>query len=112
AEYREGFYDCSDCQVPLVKEPPPKDSPEPRPRVKLVSVLTSADPLRIAAFKSVLDEAGIRYVTKGEGLQDLFAAGRLGTGFNPIAGPVELEVESEYEHTAKDLLAQWDEFRC
>ena len=33
AEYRQGFYECSDCQVPLVHELPSEPEPEPADRV-------------------------------------------------------------------------------
>jgi hypothetical protein len=62
------------------------DSSEP------VTVLETSDPALLAVAKSLLEEAGILYFAKGEGLQDLFGVGRFGTGFSPIVGPVELQV--------------------
>ena len=41
-------------------------------------------------------------------MQDLFTVGRMGTGFNPIAGPVELQIAPEDEEQARDLLARFD----
>ena len=40
----------------------------------------------------LLDGAEIPYFAKGEQLQNLFGVGQVGTGFNPIVGPVELLV--------------------
>ena len=54
--------------------------------------------------KSLLDDAGIHYFAKGEGVQDLFAGGRIGTGFNPGVGPIQLQVPAEDARTAKELL--------
>ena len=47
------------------------------------TVLESSDPALLAVAKSLLEAASIRYFAKGEGIQDLFAGGRLG-GFNPL----------------------------
>ena len=108
AEYREGFFQCSDCQVALVDKlpvhtPPPRILPP-----QLVTILETGDPFLLGVAKSLLDSAGIPYLAKGEALQDLFAVGRMGTGFNPIAGPVELQIAPEDEEQARDLLARLD----
>lgn len=71
---------------------------------EVVTVLTTGDQVIIALAKATLDEAQIPYVVKGEGLQDLFGVGRLGTGYNPIVGPVEIQVALEDEEEAKKLL--------
>jgi hypothetical protein len=71
----------------------------------LVTVLATGNPATIAVAKSILEAEGIEYFAKNEGVQDLFAGGRIGTGFNPLVGPVEIQVvESEVEH-AKAVLA-------
>jgi hypothetical protein len=82
----------------------PDQSAEP------VTVLESSDPALLAVAKSLLEQAGIRYYAKGEGVQDLFAVGRLGTGFNPVVGPIELQVSAhdaaEANAVLMDLLRQ------
>jgi hypothetical protein len=40
-----------------------------------------------------LEAAGIRFLTKGEGIQDLIGFGRLFGGFNIATGPVQIQVE-------------------
>jgi hypothetical protein len=60
-----------------------------------VTVLETSDPALLAVAKSLLEEADIAYFAKGEGIQDLFGVGRFGTGFNPIAGAVELQVSAD-----------------
>lgn len=71
----------------------------------LITVLTTGNPATIAIAKSILEAAGIDYFAKNEGVQDLFGGGRIGTGFNPLVGPVEIQVvKSEVEH-AKAVLA-------
>lgn len=71
---------------------------------KLVSVYKTGHHGTIAIVKSILDEAGIEYSVKGEGIQDLIGAGIFGVGFNPITGPVEFLVLEENAEYAKELL--------
>jgi hypothetical protein len=103
SEYREGFTECATCSVSLVNELPPKVEPD---YIKFVTVYESGDPAFISFTKSVLDSEGINYFFKGEGLQDLFAGGRIGTGFNPLIGPVEIQVDQNDAEYAKQLLQQ------
>lgn len=71
---------------------------------KLVTVFETGSEAVVAVVKSILDEAKIKYLAKGEGVQDLFGVGVIGTGFNPITGPVEFKVMPEDEEYAKELL--------
>lgn len=76
AEYREGFTECADCQVPLVWEKPPELEPDPQfnpmspaggqPDLELVTVLETSDPLLIGAAKSLLEGAGIPFYVAGD----------------------------------------------
>ena len=104
AEYRKGFTVCSDCGVELVEEAPlPGDEPE---FVEFVTVYRSGNPALLALAKSILDDAGIQYAVRGEGLQDLFAWGRIGIGFNPLVGPAEIQVDKEDREEAIEILKQ------
>jgi len=76
-----------------------------------VTVLRSGDSAMLAVAKSLLDAANIPYYAKGEGVQDLFAWGRFGTGFNPVVGPVELQVAAEDAERAAKLLSDLDQQR-
>lgn len=107
AEYREGFGRCVDCEVDLVAEAP-SPAVRPAPTVRQVTVLRSGDPAVLAMAKSLLEDAGIPLVAQGEGLQDLFALGRLGTGSSPIVGPAEIRVSSADEGAARALLRDLD----
>jgi len=71
---------------------------------RLVTVFKTGHEGIVAVVKSILDEAQIQYLAKGEGVQDLFGVGVLGTGFNPITGPVEFRVMPEDAEYAKELL--------
>ena len=74
------------------------DSPGP------VTVLETSDQGLIAIAKSLLEEADIPYFAKGEGVQDLFGWGRMGTGFSIIAGPMALQVPADAAEEARELL--------
>lgn len=71
---------------------------------RLVTVFKTGHEGIVALVKSILDEAEIQYLAKGEGVQDLFGVGVLGTGFNPITGPVEFRVMPEDVKYAEELL--------
>ena len=65
-----------------------------RERDRLVTVLTAGNPGLLVVVKSVLDEAKIPFMTRGEGFQNLYAA-----------GPVEVQVFQEHAERARKLLA-------
>lgn len=71
---------------------------------KLVTIFTTGHEGVVVLVKSILDEAQIRYIAKGEGVQDLFGVGVIGTGFNIITGPIEFQVLEEDAEYAKELL--------
>ena len=71
----------------------------------LFSVFESGDPGIFALAKAVLDRAGVRNVTQGEGVQDLFGLGRIGTGYNKITGPPRICVPADHVERARKLLA-------
>ncbi len=109
SEYRAGFTRCDDCDVPLVATLPPlPEAGDPSPR-DLVTVFETGDPGLLAMAHSLLDEERIPYLTLGEGLQDLFALGRFGTGFSILAGPVHIQVERERAEEVRTLLAKLEE---
>jgi putative signal transducing protein len=68
------------------------------------TVLETSDLFILATAKSRLEEAGIEYFAAGEGVQDIIGAGRIGAGFNPVTGPVRLQVAAEEADQAAALL--------
>jgi len=113
AEYVESADRCSDCDVellpgPVVKESEPEES---HPDVALERVYAAGDPVRVALARSLLDDAHIQYMAKGDGIQDLFGWGRFGAGLNYVVGPVEFFVASDDAGAAREILAQLDEPR-
>jgi hypothetical protein len=63
-EYREGFAQCVDCQIPLVDELPQSESDDAP--IDLVEVMSIADPGLIALVKSILEAEDIPYLAHGE----------------------------------------------
>jgi hypothetical protein len=127
AEYRPGFTTCADCLVPLVDRLPQEEAPgdrarssrsleahgqaehdfapkRPRPDLKLVTVFATGDPALVALAKSFLQSASIEFMTRGEGIQNLFGVGAVAGGFNPITGPVEFLVAADDADDARRLL--------
>jgi len=126
AEYRPGFTECADCLVPLVDrlpgdgepgvpargsgppraaEPAGQDSAgrRPRPDLMLVKVFATGDQGLVALAKSLLQSAGIEFMVRGEGIQNLFGIGSLSL-VNPFTGLVEFLVAAEDADDARTLL--------
>jgi hypothetical protein len=68
-----------------------------------VTVFETNDPALLAVAESLLESEGIRFFAKGEALQNLFGAGAV-SGFNPITGPVELQVSADDAADARSTL--------
>jgi hypothetical protein len=76
---------------------------------KLVTVFATGNHGIIALAKSILDDAGIQFYAKNERTEDLIGLGVIGTGYNPVIGPIELQVLEENAAEAKDLLKDLSE---
>ena len=70
-----------------------------------VTVLATGDPGLMAIAKSILQSAEVLFATRGEGIQDIIGFGRMAGGFNPLTGPMELQVRAEDAEDARLLLA-------
>jgi hypothetical protein len=105
SEFEKGSTYCEQCQTDLVKVLPLEDKLVYR---ELATVYTTGDEGLIQLIKSILEEAGIPCFARSQGVQDLFALGRLGTGFSPIAGPVEIQVPQDRAEEAVELLKDMD----
>lgn len=81
-----------------------RNDPEP---LDLVTIIESSDPTLVALMKALLDEAEIQYLARGEALQNLFGVGQIGTGFNPLIGPVRIEVRRDQADAARALLSDF-----
>jgi putative signal transducing protein len=92
SEYRDGFTHCADCFVDLVAGPLSTEPVSDAHEVELVSVFETGNPSLVSVAKSLLDSAGIQFVTRGEALQDLFGLGRFPASMSVVAGPVVFQV--------------------
>jgi len=104
-EYIDTTIRCSDCDVELTLGPAIQ---EEHPDPKIETVYATGGPALVAMVKSLFEDAKIEYFTKGDEIQDLFGAGRLG-GLNILCGPVEFVVAAEDAPTARELLAHLDD---
>jgi hypothetical protein len=93
---------CPDCDVDTVDRLP-REGPEPTPDAKLVRVFSAGDPGIIAIARSLLEGENIDYFVRGDGLQDLFAAGRL-TSYNFAIGAAEFWVREDDAENVRVLL--------
>ena len=84
-EYRQGITVCADCGAKLINELPPETDGR-----ELVTVLEAGDLAVVALAKSMLEEAGIQFVAKGELPMEQLAV-----------GPVEIQVEIDNETEAR-----------
>jgi len=85
---------------------PNEEKPE---YIDLVTVYETGNPAIISIAKSILNSENINFFMKGEGVQDLFGGGRIGTGFNPLVGPVQVQVDEKNASLARELLSELDE---
>lgn len=113
--YRDGFDTCSDCQVGLVVELPPESVPEParapRPDLQLVKVWETHDPMALAFAKSILESAGVPFLSPNENYLRLSGITSPLLGVSPAFGPFFLQVPEEDAETARELLADVEERR-
>ena len=67
-------------------------------------MLRTGNAVVIALAKAALDAEQIRYVTEGEGVQDLIGMGRFPAGYNAVTGPVRIQVTAEDVERAREAL--------
>ena len=98
-EYRDGFTDCSDCQVPLLAGTPPPEPPGRfDPDLDLVVVLETSDSIQLALAKGLLEDAGIPF----------FLLGQIATLVQDVDGFlhkwIRVQVPRDREAEARELL--------
>ena len=79
------------------------------PEVDLVRIYKCSNPALVPVVESLLNDAEIVFMMKGDQIQDLFGWGRFGTGSNYVTGPVEFWVRADEEAEARAILATLDE---
>ena len=68
SEYKPGFYECADCDVPLVYELPSQQplTPEEEEAASLVEVFSTFNQAEVMLVKAYLDAEEITYHLQGE----------------------------------------------
>jgi len=119
-EYRDGFFECADCRVPLAPGLPPQAIAEPSPDVvpgpplqppnsgdlELVTVLETDDRFGLSLATAALEDAGIEYLAAGETPRFSAAIPRLfGSGQSRFYNcPCRIQVAPESEAEAREIL--------
>src|SRR3954465_4426955 len=81
-------------------------SPRMQNEEPLEVVLETVNPSEVAIIKTLLEGAGIPYLTRGEDQYDAFRGAFRGTVFNPHGRPVVFLVPSTMAEEARLLLQQ------
>lgn len=85
-EFVEGVEICTVCGAVLVRELPPLEVENGEP----ASVFEAADPGEALLARSLLESAGIEYLVKKEGVEDLFGLQGIG-GYTFLVRPEDAE---------------------
>jgi hypothetical protein len=100
-EHRAGLNVCPACGAPLAADKPESEPGEDARGFELSTVLATSDAGLIAVAKSLLDDAGIPFMVRGEGIQGLFPG-----NLNVVLGPAELQVNARDRQEAKAILSK------
>jgi hypothetical protein len=69
-------------------------------------IFETADPTEVLSIKSILESAGIPFVTRREDEYDAFRGAFRGTFFNPAGRPVTFLVRADMAEEARLLLQE------
>lgn len=97
AEYREGFYKCTDCGADLAYGQPPGTEDEVR-YVEMLEVFSTYNPGDIAVIKSILEGEGIHYYFQGENTNLMIGGGAY----------ARLLVQADQVERVKDILKEME----
>src|SRR5215831_5123835 len=81
-------------------------NPSMQNEASLEVVLETVDPSEVAIVKSLLESAGIPYLTRNEDAYDAFRGAFRGTVFNPRGRPVAFLVPASMAKEARLLLQE------
>jgi len=101
-EYREGFTECSDCNVELVAILPEEFQTEEIPQyIEYIEVASTFSQSEIAFLKSLLDSVGITYYFKSEifaRVDPLIQSSRLMVAKDDVQKAIELLKEHNLKY--------------
>ena len=96
AEYREGFSECYDCQVPLVAALPPENHESK----DYETIKLACNPVQIPILKSILEAEEIEHFFYGEALASLYPS------MSNITSPPRLVVPLEDSDRVREILEE------
>ena len=102
AEVTTGAATCAQCEVAITWDGVQATF---EMRGSLADLIRVTDPAALPVIESLLASANIPFVVANEVTQDMFSLGRLGAGYNMIAGPPVVRVPEECLTEARELLA-------
>jgi hypothetical protein len=107
-EYREHVEHCPVCGARLATSPDAPPAPT-ETDVATVEIKVTADPAEVQIVKTILDGAGIPYVTEGLERFSAIAGGHASFRFNPHVGEVTFRVAADRAQEARALLTTVDD---
>ncbi len=72
--------------------------------VRFVTIYVPNNESERMAAQAILKSANIQFFCKNFTVQNLFGAGQIGTGFNIVTGPIQIQVPEEDAEEARELL--------
>ena len=113
-EYRQGFRECTRCEIPLVDEhvplaPDQHLTANPVPgfadcATELVTVFRTYDVMQLAVAESILRSAQVEFMTRGRDVQGLFGWGGFPTGASLTTGCMDILCRQEDAADARAML--------
>lgn len=107
-EYRDGFFECADCRVPLAAGLPPAPASQPANRgaLELVTVLETSDTFALTLATASLEDAGIDYIVgcEGHGHHPMFPSAFPIGGTPRVSCECRIQVTPEFASEARALL--------
>lgn len=77
---------------------------DPFSPVRFVTVYVPNNETEHMAAQAILKSANIQFFSKNFTVQHLFGAGQIGTGYNIVTGPIQIQVPEEDAEEARELL--------
>ncbi len=100
-ERKAGLFTCSICNNDVDK------TDELNIPSKLVTVFIPQNESEHLAAQAILKAADIEFISKNVTVQNLFGAGSIGTGFNILTGPIEIQVNAADAENARQVLEEY-----
>ena len=74
---------------------------------ELITIYEPGSEAEFMVISSLLDEQQIKFFTKNRAVQNLFGYGTLNTGFNPVTGPIKIQVNHQDYAEAMQIINEF-----